>query len=312
MARMSSVGSVYGVLPAPSTVTVKSFGALANGAADDAAARAVRPSARVTVTLRPSSRRPITPGTGSRDNAPHSRASTAARAPALVALSTSGTGQGYPEAGYSGPVVTRLAAGVAAIAIAAGAIIFWLSVVQSQGFSYAGYISETGVPGSPQALGYRVGIALFSCGLLLLGVALRHTLPFAAGLLALGGLLSSAASVVNCSAGCPLPPYEAPTFGDLVHAGASVGAVVACLAAMVVFAVSPTVGVERALCRAWLVAALPLFLVAASSLLFVGRGRLTGDSERVLLVVIIVCALVLALLQTRRIERPTQLSDMSK
>jgi hypothetical protein len=229
-----------------------------------------------------------------------------------VALSTSGTGQGYPEAGYSGPVVTRLAAGVAAIAIAAGAIIFWLSVVESQGFSYAGYISEAGVPGSPQALGYRVGIALFSGGLLFLGVAFRHRLPVAAGLLGLGGLLASAASVVNCSAGCPLPPHEAPTFADLVHAGASVGAVVACLAAMVVFAVTPTVGVERALCRAWLVAALPLFLVAASSLLFVGRGRLTGDSERVLLVVIIVWALVLALLQTRRIERSTQLSDMSK
>ncbi len=80
---------------------------------------------------------------------------------------------------------------------------------------------------------------------------------------------------------------------------------------MVVFAWAPTGGVERTLCRVSLVVALPLFLLAASSLLFVGRGRLTGDSERVLLVVIIVWAFVLALLRTRRTERPTPLvSDM--
>jgi hypothetical protein len=210
-------------------------------------------------------------------------------------------------------VVTRLAAGLAAVGIAAGAIIFLMSVVASQGWSYPGYISETGVPGSPHAMSYRLGIALLSGGLLLLGLALRHTLPIAAGLLALGGLLAAAASAVNCSAGCPLPPYEVPTLGDLVHAAASVGAVMACVVAMVVVAMSPTPGVERALCRAWLVVALPLFLLAALSLLFVGRGRLTGDSERVLLVVIIAWAFALAMLQTGRIERSTELlSDMPK
>ena len=200
-------------------------------------------------------------------------------------------------------MVTRLAAGLAAVGIAVGAIIFWASVVASLGWSYAGYISEAGVPGSPDAFGYRLGIALLSGGLLLLGVALSHTMPVAAGLLALAGLLSSTASFVNCSAGCPLPPYEVPTFADLVHAGASVAAVTACLAAMVVFATTPAVCAERALCRVSLVVALPLFLLAASSLLFVGRGRLTGDSERVLLVVIMVWAFVLALLQTRRTGR---------
>jgi Protein of unknown function (DUF998) len=201
-------------------------------------------------------------------------------------------------------VVTRLAAALAALGIAAGAIIFWVSVVASQGWSYAGYISEAGVSGSGHALGYRLGIGLLSAGLLLLGLALRLTLPVAAGLLALGGLLSSTASVVNCSTGCPLPPYEVPTFADLIHAAASIAAVAACLAAMAVVAVEPTDGVERALCRAGLVLALPLFLLAGASLLFVGRGRLTGDSERLLLVVVIVWAFVLALLQSRRLTRP--------
>jgi hypothetical protein len=111
-------------------------------------------------------------------------------------------------------VVTRLAAGLAAVGIAAGAIIFLMSVVATQGWSYPGYISETGVPGSPHAMSYRLGIALLSGGLLLLGLALRHTLPIEAGLLALGGLLAAATSAVNCSAGCPLPPYEVPTLGD--------------------------------------------------------------------------------------------------
>jgi hypothetical protein len=104
---------------------------------------------------------------------------------------------------------------------------------------------------------------------------------------------------VNCSAGCPLPPYEVPTFTDLVHAGASIASVAACVAAMAVVAVSAPHGVLRTLTRAWLVAALPLFLVAAASLLVVGRSRLTGDTERLLLAVITAWALVVAVLLTR-------------
>jgi hypothetical protein len=196
-------------------------------------------------------------------------------------------------------VVTRLAAAFAALGIAAGAIIFWPSVIASQGWSYAGYISEAGVSGSPHALGYRLGIVVLSGGLLLLGLALRHTLPVAAALLALGGLFSSMASAVNCSAGCPLPPYEVPTFTDLVHAGASIAAVAACVAAMAVVAMSAPNGVLRTLSRAWLVAALPLFLLAAASLLLAGRSRLTGDTERLLLAVITAWTLVVAVLPAR-------------
>jgi hypothetical protein len=197
-------------------------------------------------------------------------------------------------------VVSRLAAALAALAIAAGAIILGASVVASQGWRYAGYISEVGVAGSPQAPGYRLGIVCLSGGLVLLGLAMRHALPVAAGLLAIAGLLSSAASVVRCSAGCPLPPYEVPTFADVVHAGASVAAVTACLAAMAVVAIGPPDSGLWAVCRGWLVVALPLFLLAASSLLFVGRGSLTGNSERVLLVVIIVWALTVAVQQSLR------------
>jgi hypothetical protein len=149
-------------------------------------------------------------------------------------------------------VVTRLAAALAALGIAAGAIIFWRSVVGSQGWSYVGYISEAGVSGSPHAFGYRFGIVLISGGLLLLGLALRHTLPVAA-----------------------------------------------CVAAMAVVAMNAPNGVLRTLSRAWLVAAAPLFLLAAGSLLLVGRSRLTGDTERLLLAVIIAWALVVAGLLTR-------------
>lgn len=207
-------------------------------------------------------------------------------------------------------MVTRLAATLGALGIATGAIIFWRSVVASQGWSNAGYISEAGVSGSPHAFGYRFGIVLIAGGLLLLALALRHTLPLAAACLALGGLFSSMASAVNCSAGCPLPPYEVPTFTDLVHAGASIAAVSACLGAMAVVAVRAPTGAVRTLSRAWLVVAMPLFLVAATSLLLVGRGRLTGDTERLILAVVIAWAFVLAVLYART-PKPAMSTDDS-
>ena len=188
----------------------------------------------------------------------------------------------------------RLLAAVGGSSIVAGAIVFGVSVAATQGWTYAGFISEAGVPGSPGAGGYRLGIVVVAAGLVLLGLALRHTLPIAAGLLAFSGVLASAASAVSCSPGCPLPPHEVPTLADMVHATASVTAVLACVAAMGVIAWESVAPGVRMLSRAWLVPTLPLFLLAASSLLIVGRGRLTGTSERALLLVIAAWAVSLA------------------
>jgi hypothetical protein len=197
----------------------------------------------------------------------------------------------------------RLLAALGGSSILAGAIVFGVSVAVSQDWTYAGYISEAGVPGSPGAGGYRLGIVVVALGLVLLGLSMRRTLPVAAGLLAFSGLLASAASAVPCSPGCPLPPYEVPTFGDMVHATASVGAILACVAAMGVIALDSTAPGVRMLSRAWLVPTVPLFLLAASSLLFVGRGQMTGTSERVLLLVIAAWAVTVAAMVALRPAR---------
>jgi hypothetical protein len=198
----------------------------------------------------------------------------------------------------------RLLAAVGGLSIVAGAVVFGVSVAASQGFSYAGYVSEAGVPGTSHSGGYRLGIVVVAVGLVFLGAAMRHALPIAAGLLAGSGALASAASAVSCSPGCPLPPYEVPTVGDLVHAAASVCAVVAAIAAMGAIALDHPDLRVRVLSRAWLVPTVPLFLLAASSLLFVGRGRLTGTSERLLLLVVsawaVTVAVTLALRYTQR------------
>jgi hypothetical protein len=194
-------------------------------------------------------------------------------------------------------VVTRLAAACAALGIAVGAVIFWAAVLATQGWPYAGFISEAGVAGSPHVAAYRTGILVTAGGLFLLGLALRHTLPMAAALLAAGGAFSSVAAAVNCSAGCPLPPYQMPTFADLVHAAASIAAVLVCVSAMVLAATRLEVSAIRWLSRGGLFFALPLVAVAAVSLLFVGRGRLTGDAERALLLVTTGWAVAVAVAQ---------------
>ena len=151
-----------------------------------------------------------------------------------------------PTATTSAPARTgRVLAVAAGIAVAAGALLLGGAVAASQGWWYAGFVSETGQPGSPQAGAYRAGILGVAAGLFLLAGAVRSRggapawLVLGASLLLVAsGAFAVTSSLVSCSVGCPLPPYETPTTGDLVHAGASIAGILACAAAMLALAVA--------------------------------------------------------------------------
>ncbi len=198
--------------------------------------------------------------------------------------------------------LARVLAALAAVTLVVGAAASARAVVLTQGWLYAGFVSETGQPGAPHRDGYTSGILGLAVALVLLGIAflIRGGMPAwvgwgIAGLLLLGGVLAGVSSLVSCSAGCPLPPFETPTPGDLVHAVSSVLGMAVCGAAMAVAAISPIPSALRTLGRAWVAVTLPLAIVAGSSLLFVGRGTLTGTTEKVLVLVIVAWVLTVSL-----------------
>lgn len=207
------------------------------------------------------------------------------------------------------PALARVVAGLAALTLIVGAVTFVRAVVLSQGWIYSGFVSETGEPGAPHRDGYTYGILGLGVALLLLalavvlrggrllGVGSAAWLAWsAAGLLALGGLLAGVSSLVSCSAGCPLPPFETPTAADLVHASSSVLGMAVCGAAMAVFAIAPTASPLRTVSRLWVGITLPLAIVAGVSLVFIGRGVSTGSVEKVLVLVIIAWVLTTSLI----------------
>jgi Protein of unknown function (DUF998) len=201
------------------------------------------------------------------------------------------------------PALARVIAGLAALTLVVGAMSAVRAVVLSQGWIYAGFVSETGEPGAPHRDGYTYGILGQGGALLLLAVAivLRRSVAAwvawsAAGLLALGGLLAGVSGLVSCSAGCPLPPFETPTGADLVHASSSVLGLAVCGAAMAAFAIAPAPSLLRTVSRVWVGITLPLAIVAGVSLVFIGRGATTGSVEKVLVLVIIAWVLVTSLI----------------
>jgi hypothetical protein len=201
------------------------------------------------------------------------------------------------------PALARVIAGLAALTLSVGAVVLVQAVVLSQGWIYSGFVSEAGEPGAPHRDGYTYGIFGLAVALLLLAVAvaLRGGSPrwlawSAAGLLALAGLLAGVSSLVSCSAGCPLPPFEIPTAADLVHASSSVLGMAVCGAAMAVFAIAPTRSPLRTVSRVWVGITLPLAIVAGASLGFLGRGVTTGSVEKVLILVIIAWVLTTSLI----------------
>jgi len=200
-----------------------------------------------------------------------------------------------PTATTSAPARTgRVLAVAAGIAVAAGALLLGGAVAASQGWWYAGFVSETGQPGSPQANAYRAGILGVAAGLFLLAGAVRSRggapawLVLGASLLLVAsGAFAVTSSLVSCSVGCPLPPYETPTTGDLVHAGASIASILACAAAMLALAVARIDSGLRRVCRAWLAVTVPAGVFATIALVGLGRGHATGLAEKLLLAVIV-------------------------
>ncbi|MGW5670513.1 DUF998 domain-containing protein [Micromonospora sp. NPDC003776] len=183
-------------------------------------------------------------------------------------------------------VLRAAAASAAAGCVLAGSVAVTVAVVAGPGPGLTGYVSEAGVTDSGYAGAYRIGVFALAAALLLLAVALPPALRAAAVLLAAGGVGTVLSGAVACSAGCPLPPFEAATVADLVHGGASIAATAAVVFAMLVLLVSPAAA--RPLRRIAGVAAalaLPLSAAVGVAMLAVGRGGLVGVLERLLLAV---------------------------
>jgi hypothetical protein len=159
-----------------------------------------------------------------------------------------------------------------------------------------GYVSESGVAGAPHALLYRISLLFFVIAAGAAALALRPAASLAAFFLALAVPCLLVSSAARCSAGCPLPPFQRPTAGDLIHAGASIAAVGLCALAMVAAAARAVDPVVRATSRWFAVPTIPVLTAMAVGLLAVGHGRFTGVVERLSLIgclgwLVVVCAL---------------------
>ncbi|MEE6261039.1 DUF998 domain-containing protein [Plantactinospora sonchi] len=195
------------------------------------------------------------------------------------------------KAGGAGPavphrerVVRATAAFAAAACTIAGTVAVVLAVRAGPGPGFGGYVSEAGTGTAGEALVYRSGVFGVAAGLVLLAGALPSTARIAAALLGTSAAGTVVSGAVPCTDGCPLPPYESVGLADLVHGGASIGAVAAAVFAMLALCWSP--GVSRAVRRFAAVAAvvsLPLSATIGLGMLVVGRGLLVGVVERLLL-----------------------------
>ncbi|MCZ7439162.1 DUF998 domain-containing protein [Micromonospora sp. WMMC241] len=195
----------------------------------------------------------------------------------------------------------RVAAAGAAGCVVAGAVAVTVAVVAGPGPGPTGYVSEAGVTDSGYAGAYRIGIFTLAAALLLLAGALPTVARAASVLLGAGAVATVLSGTVTCSAGCPLPPFEAATVADLVHGGASIAATAAVVFAMLALVFSPAVGVAlRRVAAVGAALALPLAGAVGLAMLLVGRGALVGVLERVLLAVTAAWGLGTAVALVRR------------
>ncbi|MFC7550184.1 DUF998 domain-containing protein [Plantactinospora sp. GCM10030261] len=125
----------------------------------------------------------------------------------------------------------------------------------------------------------------------------------ASALLVAGAVATAVSGTVSCSDGCPLPPYDRVTVADLVHGGASIAAVAACVFAMLAVALTTVDPVRLRVSVTAAAVALPLSAAVGLAMLTQGRGTTVGLLERLLLADIVwwaVClATVLALSRSR-------------
>jgi len=158
-----------------------------------------------------------------------------------------------------------------------------LGLATRGGPGIAGYVSESGVAGAPHALAYRLALVLLAVAAGAAALGLRPVAGSAALALGLAVPCLLASETVQCSPGCPLPPYQRPTAGDLVHAGASIAAVGLCALAMLAAALWSTDRMVRVGARWAVVAMTPVGTAMVVGLLLVGRSPFTGVVERVCL-----------------------------
>lgn len=195
---------------------------------------------------------------------------------------------------------SRRAATGAAYAVSLGAVVMAVALVATPGRWTQGYVSEAGTLDMPQASAYRWGLLVLAAGVAALGAALTPVTRRAAVLLAAAGGLAGITATVPCSAGCPLPPYEAATTADLVHTGAGILGMAACAFAMLVLAVTPAAAPAlRWVAAGAAVLTFPIAVAEGLGMLLAGRGPFTALAERVLLAVA-VCWLVATATLTAR------------
>jgi len=173
----------------------------------------------------------------------------------------------------------------AAIAVGASALgTVGLLYASRGGPGIAGYVSESGVAGAPHALVYRLSLLVFVVATAAAALALRDPAPLAALVLGLAAPCLLVSTTARCSKGCPLPPFQRPTLGDLIHAGASISAVGLCALAMLVAGWRAADRRVRALSRWSAGFTIPVLTAMAIGLLTVGHSRFTGVVERIALV----------------------------
>ncbi|GID95362.1 DUF998 domain-containing protein [Amorphoplanes digitatis] len=195
-----------------------------------------------------------------------------------------------PAAWLESPAAERGQGGSAVAAVAGcaslvGVLIMLFALVAAPGSWLLGYISEAGTPGLPLAAPYRAGLVLLAAGAGLLGLALRRRSRLLAPLLG-AAAFAATSGVVPCSSGCPLPPFEPTTAGDVVHAAATIVAAVLALGAMVTVALCRALRpAVRRLATAAAALIVPLGAALGAVMLLAGRGPASATLERLVVLV---------------------------
>lgn len=182
-------------------------------------------------------------------------------------------------------MLSRGTAAAAGSAVLAGAVVMLVALISAPGPWLRGYVSEFGTAGQPYAVAYRTGLVLLALGAALLGFALLPRSRPAAALLVVASLLAGTSGSVSCSPGCPLPPYEPTTMADVVHASASILALVLIAGAMLAVALAPVRFVARRLGAYAAAVMVPLGAALGVSMLVVGRSGFGAAVERLILAI---------------------------
>jgi hypothetical protein len=167
------------------------------------------------------------------------------------------------------------AAGLAG-AVAIGCLV--LAAARTPGFAAVDYVSELGVGGGANR--YRAGVLVAAVGVAMFGLATRRV-RLAGGLLGASALLFVSSATVTCTPGCPLPPYDPDTtVQDVLHAGASAGALGCAGLAMLVLAARYPDRLVAAVCGIAGVLVVALMALTGIALLVNSKGLLGGLLER--------------------------------